>query len=431
MKRTSLLVLVLVLAGTVASWSGGAQEPAKAEAAGVSAPREKVILEYLTWYHADEAIRQEIRDGFEAKNPDISVNLVKMGAWDLHDKYLVNLIAGAGAGDVVSTVKRRFTKYSSTGRLYDLTPHVGNLKASYPESLWKINLFKGKVYGMALDEAPALLFYRKDLFEQVGYTGVETWDQFMDAGRKMKASGRYIAHRQYPSVNEGLEDLFIYLNSRGGNLYNEDGKVLDPNQGLKDILTMAHNMHFRDGITKFAKIYSMEFWAGYKDDSVASWPGATWVTSHLRNSVPEQAGKWAIGLWPKWSPSAPQVTGHWGGTVISVPGYSKHKAQAAELVKWMAATTEGQLMFAKTMALYPSYLPALEDPFIIQGEPYLNGQSPFAMVKQTPVPAYHQWDWAETAQIVANQLDLMWDRKQDVDTTYRNIIRDLKSELGR
>jgi lactose/L-arabinose transport system substrate-binding protein len=418
-----LAILCLLSPGLL--WGGGEQE-----GEGAAVPAEPVQIEYLSWLAQDQDYNRYIDEKFESKHPNIKVTYIKMGAWDLHDKLIVSLTAGAGAGDVVSMVGRRFNKYASTGRLVDLTSHVKQYKSDFTESLWNSTMHNGKVYGMATDESPALFFYRKDIFQKAGYETIDTWGQFVDAGKKLKQNGHYIAFRQYPSVNEGLNDMTIYLFSMGGNIYSKDGKVVDPNPEFEKLLDFFYQMHFEEGITTFLKFYSQEFWAAYKDDSVASLPAASWISSFIKRTLPEQNGKWAMDHWPKWSDSAPAVTGKWGGSVVAVPEYSKHHAEAVELIKWLTTTTEGQLMYALYNQNYPSYLPALKDPYFREGDPYYNGQNMFEL-SDLPIPDYYQFDWAETAQIVGKQLDLMWEEKQDADETYRNIVKNLKSELGR
>jgi ABC-type glycerol-3-phosphate transport system substrate-binding protein len=424
MKLSKWLMILMLIACSGLLWASGGQEATMEEG-----PKEPVQIEFLCWYAQDQDFNDWIDQHFETEHPYIQVEFVKMGAWDLMDKLLVNLTAGTGAGDVVSIVKRRFTKYSSTLRLVDITDEVKDLKKDIPESLWDITVYKGKVYGMALDEAPAVLFFRHDILSDVGYDSIDTWNQYREAGKKLAANGQYIGFRQYPAVNNGLNDFFIYLNSKGGNFFTDDGKVIDPNPKLKETIDYLAKMQFEDKSTKLLASFSQEFWAAYKDGSVATLPGATWWNNFIKNQTPELEGKWTIQPWPKWSTSAPEATGQWGGTVVAVPQYSKHQKEGIELVKWMGGTVEGQLMFAKFNSMYPAYLPTFEDPFFSGGDPYFNGQNVFDMV--LPIPTYNQWDWGDMAQIVGKELDLLWSEKQDVEKTYTEIIKKSKSELGR
>ena len=147
-KELSFILLLILMKCSAPVWGGGREK----EAAKTKAPKEPVQIEFLVWYAQDKDFNDYIDQYFESKYPNIKVNFVKMGA-----------------GDVVSMVKRRFRKYSATGRIADLTPYVKDLKPNFPESLQDVGMYQGKVYGMTLEESPALFFYRKDLFEQAGY----------------------------------------------------------------------------------------------------------------------------------------------------------------------------------------------------------------------------------------------------------------------
>jgi len=128
-------------------------------------------ITFWTWVGLEPAVEQ-----FEAEHPDIDVELVTFGPWDLHDKLLTALAAGTGAPDVAQLVIRRFDAYRDTGQLVDLAPYLDEAYLSeVPASIWPAVSSGDGIYGVPTDYGPGVIWYRRDVFEQYGI-GWAMWD---------------------------------------------------------------------------------------------------------------------------------------------------------------------------------------------------------------------------------------------------------------
>jgi multiple sugar transport system substrate-binding protein len=66
--------------------------------------------------------------------------------------------------------------------------YQGNLDKSFSRALWDSRRYEGHMVQVPWMQTIISQFYRKDMFEAVGYTSSpKTWDEFMDALRKVKA----------------------------------------------------------------------------------------------------------------------------------------------------------------------------------------------------------------------------------------------------
>ena len=175
---------------------------------------------FWTWVGLEPAVEQ-----FEAANPDIDVELVTFGPWDLHDKLLTALA-------VAQLVTRRFDAYRDTGQLVDLAPYLDEeYMSQVPASIWPAVSSGDGIYGVPTDYGPGVIWYRKDVFEEYGIEApISTWEEFIEAGKIVREESngeQYMMPLYIPSGQWGVASFVQFLQSAGGNLYDESGNVKD------------------------------------------------------------------------------------------------------------------------------------------------------------------------------------------------------------
>ncbi len=133
---------------------------------------------------------QDAFDKFKKANPDVDLKVtyiteetykVQMGGWLATD-----------APDVVSWHDgERMAYYAQRGLLEDLSSDwEKNGWSQQYASVKQASTYNGKQYAAPLGYDAYGFFYRKDLFDKAGIKGEpQTWDEFLDACKKLKASG--------------------------------------------------------------------------------------------------------------------------------------------------------------------------------------------------------------------------------------------------
>lgn len=133
---------------------------------------------------------QDAFDQFKKANPDVDLKVtyiteeaykVQMGGWLATDPP-----------DVVSWHDgERMAYYAQRGLLEDLSSDwAKNGWSQQYASVKEASTYKGKQYAAPLGYDAYGFFYRKDLFEKAGIRSEpKTWDEFLDANRKLKAIG--------------------------------------------------------------------------------------------------------------------------------------------------------------------------------------------------------------------------------------------------
>lgn len=385
----------------------------------------QTTISFWTWVPLKDAIEE-----FEAEYPDIEVQMETMGPWDMHDKFLTTLAAGVGAPDVVQLVSRRLDMFLDTEQLVDITDEVAHLSRYYDEGVWDPVVSDGRVYGLPSDIGPGVIWYRQDVFDEHGITTpVETWDDFIEAGKKISDGDRYMMPIFIPSGQWGVDSFAQYLGSRGGNLYNSDGTIITDNELLVDTLQWYADLVFEHKIAYPVEFYSPTFWALLEAGKIVTLPANTSEGRNIERYAASQHGKWNVMPWPKWSKDAPEQTGMWGGNVFTIPKQSKKQEAALTFIEWLCASERGQVAYFESVGGMPALNPALEEPELREKEPFFNDS--IIADNLLPIPTFFWYDEAETSVILGAEIDALFEGKVTVENAINNFINNVQRRLGR
>ena len=119
----------------------------------------------------------------------IAVEVTTIGYDDMHNKLKVALQADEGAPDMCDVELGQFPNILAfSDKLVDLTPAMEPYMADLVQARLEIYAKDGKYYGAPLHVGAMVCFYDKALLESAGvdYTQIKTWDDWYDAGLKLK-----------------------------------------------------------------------------------------------------------------------------------------------------------------------------------------------------------------------------------------------------
>lgn len=418
MRKISLLFVLCLALATL--WV--VIDPALAAPQDAPQAAEKVKLEFWTWLDSDAAI-----EAFNASQDAIEVEKVQMSHGDINAKLLIALSAGTGAPDIFQTTHRYFTQFKDSGKMFDMTAATTDVLDGFPESLQELVSKDGKVFGLAADVSPSVFWYRRDIFEDYNIT-IETFDDIFDAAEILQADGIYIMPVFNPAGTWGANALGMLLGSRGGNYFDTDGKVIKDNKDLEIVLEWLNKMVELD-YAESLTFFTPEFWGEFKAGNIAGWIMNVAEGANIKKNAPELAGLWSVMPTPRWSDQEVAYSGFWGGTVISIPDQSPNKEAAAQFVKWLAGTVEGQVWAGKTWNAVPALTAAYEDPYFSEGDPYYSDTCVYKVINLTQ--AFYYFDWAVAESIIGEKLDLMFAGKATAVETARAIENSISAETGR
>ncbi|MCQ2506253.1 MAG: extracellular solute-binding protein [Lachnospiraceae bacterium] len=282
------------------------------------------------------------------------------------DALLSAVVAGKGPNVVLSIGYDQPVNYALRHAAEDLTQFEGfwDVMKPYTPSSWRQLELDGGVYGIPETENFNVLFYRKDILEELGLKVPETWRDLIDTfptiqGNNMSVgipsatgSQSTTSSVAVASTAADLNMFFSLLYQYGGDMYNESGSrtIVDDEAGVKafDDYTAFFNDY---GLPTVYDLVS-RFRSGEMPIGVASY--TTYNT--LMVSAPEIRGLWDFALLPgieKKDENGNTYVDHTAviagqATMMVRTEDQEIKNKAWEFLKWWA-NTDTQVRFGREM----------------------------------------------------------------------------------
>ena len=149
------------------------------------------------------------------------------------DQILTEFQAGGGNVDVIIGDVIWPAQFAAIGYIEDISERVpeSEREAFLPSTI-KSNTYKGKLYGVPWYTDAGLLYYRKDLLDESGFSEPpKTWDELKQMAKQVKEDSgtKFGFIFQGAEYEGGVVDGLEYIHSAGG-------RVLDPNDPSKVVI---------------------------------------------------------------------------------------------------------------------------------------------------------------------------------------------------
>ena len=193
MKRTVLLVGILLLVGCAMVFAGGSKQSGTA-AAG-SGP---IVLNYahydvgtqlsVPWWNA---VYQRFNQKYAGK---IQLTIEELPTDTMYAEKMKVLAASKQLPDVIDGKNGIRDLAIQNGQAVELTPYLNRDpdfrdKAIGPAALSANTRSDGKIYSITAGSQVIGYYYNKDLFQKAGITPAKTWDEWFSNCDKLKAIG--------------------------------------------------------------------------------------------------------------------------------------------------------------------------------------------------------------------------------------------------
>lgn len=394
----------------------------------------RVKISFWTWGNLAIAAKGVLKQAFEARNPNIEVEVVEYGIWDVHDKLSVALAAGTGAPDVSQLTMRRFGDFKTTGKLVDLTDYLSKYEGQFGEIAWNGGKHNGRILGLGFTGAPGILFYRKDIYDQVGVNGqdLKTWEDFVRIGKTVtdEKADRHMTFISTPTGAYSADVWMLYLMSRGGQIFDRGGNVVRDNKAAEAAFQFVYDLVYVHKIARMESFIRPAFYTAVKSGKIATLAGAVPWLGVLKTQAPELSGKWRAAPWPAWPGSSRRISGDFGASILTIPKGTKNFDAALQWVEFVGATRAAQEALLRN-GQWPNYKPVLESPVMQEGDPYLGGQSLADVVKQQTSGSFNWFYWTEATEIIGAEIDSMMARQKTPQQAWRDAEKLLAERLKR
>ena len=300
---------------------------------------------------SDELLKKEIAPAAE-KALGIKLNIETINGNDLQARTTSSIQSGSGP-DVICALNNWPQLYAeSVADVSDLAEEIGKAQGGfYDESRMVANDGK-KWIGVPWCVLGAMIVYRKSWFEEIGVSKFpETWEQYREAGKKLKTKGRPVGQTLGHTFGDAPTFTYPYLWSWGGKEVEADGKtvVLNSKEAVESAKFMA------------------AFWKEGLEEGGLAWDDSSNNRAFLSGTISATLNGASIYLLAKSKPDtyldekgkpmfqdmlhSPLPKGPAGQYGYHLPmsnmlmGYSKNQKAAKEFIRWMTSKEVYQRWF--------------------------------------------------------------------------------------
>jgi multiple sugar transport system substrate-binding protein len=357
MKKALTIILVLCLVFS-SVFAQGTKEAAASTAEGTT------NLKWVLWDIASTTYYEPLIKAYEAKNPNVTIEMLDLGSADFMTMLQTQLSGGDSSIDIV-TIKDipGYNNLVKRNLLMNLNDKIKSEKVDvslYGGTTDQISV-DGKLYGIPFRSDFWVIFYNKDVFDKAGVAYPDndmTFAEYDALARRMTsgtgAAKVYGAH--YHTWRSAVQ-LFGIL----------DGKntIVDGTYNfLKPYYEMVLSQQ-KDGIVQdyaTLKTSSTHYSGVFYNNSVAMMNMGSWFIATLINQIEQgktEVKNWGLAKYPH-AEGVPAGTTLGTITSLGVSNASKKKDAAFDFVKFVTGP-EGAQIIAKT-----GTIPAIKDAEVVK-----------------------------------------------------------------
>jgi alpha-glucoside transport system substrate-binding protein len=220
------------------------------------------------WTGDEQKSFQAVIDKFNESFPNVRVKYTSAG--DNVPTVVSTAVEGGNPPDIATIAQpgliREFQQKGAAKPIDYVRP---TLEENYPPDLIDLGMIDGKLYSFVFKGAnKSTVWYNVSAFRNAGVEPPRTWDEFLTAGRTLKASG-VPAYAIGGSDGWPLTDLFenIYLRQAGPNKYDQlsthqikwtDPSVREALRTMGEVLSDTSNLDGRVSATQVEFTKSVE-----------------------------------------------------------------------------------------------------------------------------------------------------------------------------
>lgn len=359
-----------------------------------SSQDEPTVIRFWGLGNEGEMVRQLIPE-FERANPGIRV-IVQQMPWTAAHEKLLTAFAGESTPDVSQLGNTWLPEFSVLNALEPLDPFVRQSRVvqldDYFDGVLKMNRIDSSLFGIPWYVDTRVIYYRRDLLRQAGYTEPPTtWREMLRLCEIMQQKAREEGRKQYPfflPTNEWVPA--IALGAQSGGDFLRDDNTRGNFSGPK----------FRKSFELLASFYEKEFspsgqqlitnlYNSFSDGLIAMYITGPWNIGEFgRRIAPKLQNEWMTAPLPSMDTTYPGVSLPLG-TSLAIFRRSRHKPEAWKLVEFLASR-EQSIAFYRITGNLPPRKSAWEDSSLAHN-PYIRAFYR-QMQRLEPLPQVPEWE---------------------------------------
>jgi ABC-type glycerol-3-phosphate transport system substrate-binding protein len=312
----------------------------------------------------------------EKTGKKLDLEVKAYGFREMPDKLGVAFRTGEGIPDLVQLDETFFGVFlNGPSPFVDLTGRVkksGLAKDLHPRRL-EVFTYKGKVLGVPQSLSAMVLYYRRDLFKEMGVNpkDLETWAGVAKVGKRLQEK-----HGQRLMALDGT--LFdVLLRQRGTDLFDAKGKFLPDRKIALSILEEFAELAKSEiaVMPDRGSIFDPVFFSGdLETGEVLCVPGADWYGLDLfQQFAPDMKGMWGMLPLPTWRDKDGKLgprTATFAGQGLMICEGSEKKDASWSFIEFVMKNKEANAERFLQGNSFPAYRPAWKDKRLLAKHEY-------------------------------------------------------------
>ncbi len=282
-RSTARLVMAGATVALIGTAVGGALTLAQDDLSG------PLRVDFLAYDAGMQAYIDKVKADFNALHPNVELTL-EIPNLDTYRDSLTTQASGGAPPDVAQIATSWLPPLADAGVLLDFEEagYSPELLAAMDPTLLNGARYQDRLFGLPYGASARAAFYNQDAFDKAGITTPPaTWDELIDAARKMKEAGVEIPFYYEGKGQEAIAAWFNYpYFTYGGELW-KDGKLFVDQEACVKALGVWDTMN-KEGL------FEPDVTAGTFTDQVAT------MTSGTAGMT--ITGPWVIGMYAAQGP---------------------------------------------------------------------------------------------------------------------------------
>lgn len=307
-------------------------------------------------------VMRKILDVYQQKNAGVKVEIEVGGATSEQQQQYLNTVLAAkdSALDVVLIDVIRPAQWAAAQWAEPLDSYLGadkdKVMAQYLPAYREANIVNGKVVALPYFADAQLLYYRKDLLDKHGVKPPTTWAELQASAEKIQKAEGNAQLSGFQTAGAPIEGTvctyLVPMWGAGGKLTDDKGKLTLTGDAAKKPFDLWADLK-KAGVTpaNLAEIPTDRIRQNFQAGNLVY--GMTWgyVWNRTQNDADSTVkGKTGVVPLPGFTPDKAATC--IGGWQLAVTSFSKNKAEAVKLARWLSSPE-----VSKMQAIEASHLP--------------------------------------------------------------------------